>query len=1156
MALLSILSKLFKNNKEDNEFKFKKKYNKEYIEIEIFNFDKKINLSDFSQKEYEYLLKTDIFQVDFEKNTLNLPYENIYTLDEESIDFFELPKYFLGTLKIENNTNFLNRLGVKFNIEFIDAENKYIYMHKNLIMRERDGKRYFLKERDFNLVKEIYSYNDSLERNTTSTEQYKIVGKVKKLQNEKDILIGNDIEKIGDVQVIDSLELDFQEKDENNMEIVPVLKKIDSTIKINEIIEEFKKEFKNNTGLKKVYSLKIDGKDHEVILDNDLLKALQVVKENKGIISKENFIKKEDPIFSDERMNSEKLDYNYGPRVKGLGFLNYRATPPLNNSDIEWFSFEFPYIDTIDGEQIKLKPKDIEYLENKSDEALNSEDEVLLEFNTEDGNKKLFLKKRNIQDEILKIKNSCKEIIDFKKSKDMKNILELMKENNEEYVEYKGCYVKIVKDTEYIEELIKEKELQENSSDKNEEKDKVLILKDNIESLEHIEKNIDLKKEFNYEAPMSLNKNITLLPYQKDGVGIMQNLYRNNKVNGVLLSDDMGLGKTLQILTFLAWIKEQNSDFKGVIVVPTSLITNWFNDSLQDKNKGEIQKFFVENTFKVQLLKGKLTENKLREINNTNLLITSYETLRINHIELGKIEWDIMVCDEAQKIKNPTTLLTTAVKVQNVKFKIACSATPIENTILDLWCLVDFSNPGLLGSLKDFKKNYFKQEKDNEKLKEINDNLKNKLGNNFIRRTKDVLNSQGKEFPKKIVIYKHLKYSEPQKEILKTFNQMKLNGASVLPLIQGMIMACSHPKLIEKNNEIDLEGSDLEKESLKLLNVKEILELVKGKKEKAIIFTKYRKMQRILSILIKEWFGFNPSIINGDYSSDIRKEILDVYRNSEGFNVIILSPEAAGVGLNIVEANHIIHYTRHWNPAKEEQATDRAYRIGQKKDVYVYYPLIAGDESYGQLTFNTANEWIESKDFNFTSSGSPEEKLNKIILKKKKLLRDFFLAAPVDVNITDFEDFQDKDIKNDTIINIEHLDILDWDYLEAASVVLLEKEYRGRGYLTKKSGDFGVDGLIEISDNEFLAIQVKKSKNTVGKIALEEVLSGKNIYEKELKIKIKKLAVVTNSTVTESLKEWQSKNIEIIDRKNLSVLLQKHNIMLKDIEEKMGKLNV
>lgn len=1151
MVLKGIFSKIFKDTKEER-YSFKKKYEDNYIIIEILKNNKKCLLNEFNQIEYEYLLSTDIFLIDRENSVLKLPYENIYQLDEESIDFFNLPKYFYGTLKIENDSYFLNKTGMKYNIKFIDGENKYRYDKKNLILREKDEKRFFLKEEDYKVVEEIIKYNTDNTRNIIPLEQYKIVEKIKKLKKNKDIIISKEIEKIGEIELINNLQLDFEEKDSNNMEIVPLLKIDNENFKDKKLIEAFKKEFKNISGLKRNYTIKIDDKEHQIILSNELLEALKVVKENNSTISKKDFLKKESPIFLDERMNIEELEYNYGPRVKGLGFLNYRANPIQNNVDIDWFSFEIPYIDTTDGEQIKLKPSDREYLERKLDESKESNSEVLVEFDTEEGKKKLFLSEEDLKNEILKIKNSCKEIIDFKKSKDLKNLLELMENSKDEYVEYQGLYVKNVADKEYLKELIKEKEAEELSK-RTEEKDKkkVLLLKDNIDELEHIEKNNDKKYEYSYIQPQSLKKDIELLPYQKEGVAIMENLYKINCINGVLLSDDMGLGKTLQILTFLAWIKEEKNTLKGLIVVPTSLIRNWFNESDNENNQGEIQRFFSKNTFKVEILKGKLNKDKIDRIKNTDILLTSYETLRINHIELGKMKWDVMICDEAQKIKNPNTLVTTAIKTQNANFKIACSATPIENTILDLWCLVDFSNPGLLGSLKDFKKKYLLKNKNENELSEVNDELKSRLGEHFIRRTKDILNHQGRAFPRKIIVYKHLKYSNRQIELLDNFNKMKLQGNAVLPIIQRMIMACSHPRLVENGNELNTSNLNLMKESLKLENVKNILDIVESKNEKAIIFTKYKKMQKILSLVIKEWYGFNPSIINGEDTSEIRRIILDNYRESRGFNVIILSPEAAGVGLNIVEANHVIHYTRHWNPAKEEQATDRAYRLRQTKDVYVYYPMVAFDEKYGELIFNSVDEWIESDKFNFSNNGSPEEKLNKIIIKKKKLLRDFFLAAPIDMDETDFNEFKDKDIRETKDINIENIDILDWDFLEAASIVLLEKKYRGKGFLTKKTGDFGVDGLIKLNENEFIAIQVKKSKNKIDSSALEEVLSGKNIYEKELNIKIKKIIVVTNSEVYNSLKERESSNIEIIDRKTLSELLFKYPITLEMVQEKL-----
>lgn len=1149
---INIFKKIFKKEEEEH-YTFNNYYEENYIKLEIFKNNKKCLLNSFEEKEYEYLLKTEIFDIDEENNMLNLSYENIYSLDEDCINFFQLPTFFNGTLKIENDTYFLNKKGVRFNINFIDGQNKYSHITKNLIIRRNDGKKFFLRQNDYHLVQDILKYNDDINRITIPLEQYKMVNKIKKLKEKKEIILDNDIEKIGEIQIIDSLKLDFVEKDRDNLEILPILENIDEMSEKEKIIEKFQKIFKDHNVLQKKYTLSIDGKEHEIILSDELLKVLEVVKENKNIIETKAFLKKEGPIFSDLRMETAQLDYNYGPRVKGLGFLNYRPTSCLNNSDIDWFSSSIPYIDTSDGEQIKLHPTDIPYLEERL-RILDSEkkDEIILSFDTQDGKRNLLIEKNNLQNEILKIKNSCKEVVDFKKSKDLKNIFDLIeKEENidKEYIEYKNFYVKNINDKDSIKELIKQAEFRELEKKKKE----VLLLKDNINELEHNEQIKEIKFERKYIQPKSLKKNVTLLPYQREGIQKMQNLYLNNPINGILLSDDMGLGKTLQILTFIAWLKESNNKIKIIIVVPTSLITNWYNDTTEEKNQGEIQKFFEKDTFVVEILKGKLSKDKLNEILNTNILILSYETLRINHIELGKIRWDVMVCDEAQKIKNPSTLLTTAVKSQNVGFKIACSATPIENTILDLWCLVDFCCPGLLGSLKDFKKNYNIKTNDEKFLKSLNDKLKIKLGDHFIRRTKDILNIQGKEFPKKIISYFHLRYSEKQRDILNYFNHMKLLENSALAIIQGMIMACSHPKLIEKTTEVKENTSILLEESYKLESVKKILDIVKAKDEKAIIFTKYRKMQRILSIVLKEWYGFIPIIINGDNSSELRRKLLDNYRQMPGFNVIILSPEAAGVGLNIIEANHVIHYTRHWNPAKEEQATDRTYRIGQKKDVFVYYPLVAENENIGNLTFNNIDDWIESDKFNFSKESSPEEKLNKIIIKKKKMLRDFFLAAPIDLEVADFKEFENINSKSsqESQLNLEQLDILGWEFLEAAIVVLLEKQYNGRGYLTKKSYDFGVDGLIEMPDNKFIAIQVKKSKNIVGSKALEEVLSGKKIYENELKIKIQKIVVATNSSVTSSLHKWENENIEIIDRKKLQILLDRYSLTLNMLEEKI-----
>lgn len=1150
MGVLDLLKNVFNVSTED-KLTFKKHFEKESIELEIFENNKKRDVKCFKNKEYEYLLQTEVFINTDMDSELKLPYENIYLLEKEAMDFLELPKFFNGILKIENNVNFFNTNGVKFNYKFYDGENEYRYYKKNVILRNSDDKKFFLLENDYKLIDEINSYNNDNNRNKDQVEQFEIVNKINKLKEKRDILLNQDILNKGNIESINKIEIDFKEiENSDNLEIIPVLKGLDGNIIKEKLDEKFKEQFKSIKMPKKVYTLEVEGKKYEIVLNKKIKEALDVIKSESNKISKNDFLKKTSPIFQDEKMDIEELEYNYGPRVKGLGFLNYRATAPLNNSDIEWFSKELPYIDTTDGEQIKLSPKDLDYLNKKLEESKKMQEDIVLEFDTEDGKRSMIMSSNNIENEIKKINNSIKEVANYTKLKDIKNLKNLMKDNEEEYIEYNGNYVKQFNDNNWFDEAIESLSKKEEEKVEKEKK-KVLLLKDNIESIEYSEKTETKILTNEYEAPKNLKEKIELLPYQKDGVSILQGLYKKNKINGILLSDDMGLGKTLQILTFMAWLKEKNKLGNSLIVVPKSLILNWSNKTIVKERQGEIEKFFLEDTFSVNIISGKLLESNIDKIKNSDINIISYETLRINQVKLGKIKWEVMVCDEAQKIKNPKTLTTTAIKSQNANFKIACSATPIENTVLDLWCLVDFSKPGLLGSLKDFKKEYLisnKKDVDEEELRRINDKLQLKLGSNFLRRMKSILNSQKKSFPKKIIKYINVDYSKRQLELMNKFNELRFNSPYVLPLIQGMIMLCSHPRLCDKDEKLDSPNEILMEESSKLYVVKNILEEIKRKNEKVIIFTKYKKMQKILSLLICDWYGKYPSIINGESETNRRKELLDSFSKSQGFNVMILSPEAAGVGLNIVAANHVIHYTRHWNPAKEEQATDRTYRLGQEKDVYVYYPMIAENIKEKELEFLTADDWIESKGFNFGKNSSPEEKLNKIILKKKRILRDFFLAARVDMEENDFADFKEEQVIDRLTLDL--IDIMDWELFESFALLILEKHYKeeGHGYLTRTSKDFGVDGLI--LGNKNIAIQVKQTSNKIGDLALDEVIRGKKIYEQELGIYLNELVVITNGEVTSTLKHEKSKYIKIFDRRSLADMLRKYSIKNEDVIKK------
>lgn len=414
----------------------------------------------------------------------------------------------------------------------------------------------------------------------------------------------------------------------------------------------------------------------------------------------------------------------------------------------------------------------------------------------------------------------------------------------------------------------------------------------------------------------------------------------------------MGLGKTLQVLYFIEWFYQKVTRKPILVVAPVSLLENWQN---------EYNKFFPTSNLDVITLWGAnvkyyiVPNDKRQTIVNLSkpaIYLTTYETLRKQQIPFGLIDWGIVILDEAQKVKTPGTFVTNAAKALKAEFKIAMTGTPVENSLMDLWCIIDFCSPGLLENAKEFSKQYQKplNEKDTD-LKLLSEKLRNKIGDTLLRRMKS-------DVAKDLPSIEYLKHDEqmPKEQLdsymneLSMIEELKRKSESSQSVLQGIFNLRSisdHPYL--KHYQIEnVESEKLINSSAKLKKVISILEEIKRNEEKAIVFTENKSMQRVLRKTIHEYFSIHPVIINGetptskskyDQSKLSRQQEIDKYQRIKGFNVIIMSPVAAGFGLNITEANHVIHYTRHWNPAKEQQATDRAYRIGQKKPVKVYFPF-------------------------------------------------------------------------------------------------------------------------------------------------------------------------------------------------------------------------
>lgn len=311
--------------------------------------------------------------------------------------------------------------------------------------------------------------------------------------------------------------------------------------------------------------------------------------------------------------------------------------------------------------------------------------------------------------------------------------------------------------------------------------------------------------------------------------------------------------------------------------------------------------------------------------------------------------------DEAQKIKTPGTLITNASKALKADFKIAMTGTPVENTLVDIWCLMDFAVPGLLGNAKDFAKEYQNPLSDESTdIKSLTEKLRSNIGDFILRRyKKDVVDLPNKHDNEKSRIKREMPSIQLNryKQEIEMANDSELEGVEKrnqkLKSLWAIRDISDHPYLLE-SQILKFSTEELISSSSKLQITVGILVDIKSKNEKVIVFADRRETQKMLQKVVYDTFGIFTSIINGDTpttkqlegkSKFSRQQTIDRFQLEEGFNVIIMSPIAAGVGLNVTKANHIIHYTRHWNPAKEEQATDRAYRIGQQKDVFVYYPM-------------------------------------------------------------------------------------------------------------------------------------------------------------------------------------------------------------------------
>jgi SNF2 family DNA or RNA helicase len=482
------------------------------------------------------------------------------------------------------------------------------------------------------------------------------------------------------------------------------------------------------------------------------------------------------------------------------------------------------------------------------------------------------------------------------------------------------------------------------------------ILKDNIEDVDFEVIKKSPRPEVS-QLPSRL-KTTSLYQHQKFGLAWLANHWQSGSI-GALLADDMGLGKTIQSLTFMAGVKElmaankyPNKPF--LIVAPSGLLKNWrdeANTHLHEPGIGELFEAYGPN---IRKLKGLNVVERNETLTRADWVLTTYETLRDKIKYFLSIDWGITIFDEAQKIKNPVSRVTEMAKSLSSDFTLMLTGTPVENELADLWCIVDTAQPGLFGSLSHFHNEYVKPaEGDPQEAQRLKALLVERSSPPLMLRRMKVDHIEG--LPEKIIKEVPMVMPELQAQeyenIVKDVQLEQGSPGAVLKFIQKIRKA----SLVAEDFDSSGINDGVIKRSARLTSLIQILDEVKQKGEKALVFCETINVQEYLSGYLQQRYQLDkrPFRINGQVDGNTRKKYVDQFQKGEEgqFDVMLLSPKAGGVGLTITAANHVIHLTRWWNPAVEDQSTDRAFRIGQNKPVYVYIPM-AIHPKYGDNSFD------------------------------------------------------------------------------------------------------------------------------------------------------------------------------------------------------------
>lgn len=482
------------------------------------------------------------------------------------------------------------------------------------------------------------------------------------------------------------------------------------------------------------------------------------------------------------------------------------------------------------------------------------------------------------------------------------------------------------------------------------EPSKVLIIETNFEEISF---NRTLLGKRRGVARLPSNLKTSPKHHQATGLRWMQSHWLEGS-RGAMLCDDMGLGKTFQALAFCSWVKELIDQGLAerkpmLIVAPVGLLRNWEAEidlHLLPPGLGRLTRAYGSHLR--ELRRGKHIDGSANldtaRLAASDVVLANYEAVSDYQISFGAVPFSLVVLDEAQKIKSPRARMTHAAKALNVDFVLAMTGTPVENRLADLWCIADAVQPGVLGDLKAFSSTFEAEGADPQALREHiwqeEQEAFDAAPKMLLRRLKtDKLDGLP---PRHEHVLKRPMPVRQEEAYLRALKLGEVEGPEgTLGMIHSLRRVSLHPALLD--GPAGLSGELCVEDSARLSAAIETLDRIAEKGEKALIFLESLDLQDAdqLPMLLKRRYGLrrSPMVINGQVSAEKRQASVDAFQSESGFDVMLLSPKAGGVGLTLTAANHVIHLSRWWNPAVEDQCSDRVYRIGQSKPVHVYYPL-------------------------------------------------------------------------------------------------------------------------------------------------------------------------------------------------------------------------